>query len=648
MSEPAQRLYEFGGFELDARERVLRRDGQPVQLTPKAFDTLLVLVECSGHVVTKDELIERVWPDSFVEEGNLAFNISVLRKALSESGGASQLIETVPKRGYRFKAGVRRRHEASGALVIEQQTTAHIVIEEVKEDAGPADAQASAADSRPATTRAARLMARLKQRRVALAIAVIVIGLGLYITFRMTSAPTRKTIAVLPFKPLAADAGDQYLELGMADALITRLSNIQQIIVRPTGSIIKYAAGPQDALAAGRELGVATVLDGSIQRIGDRLRITVRLMRVSDGAPLWADQYDEHFTSIFDVQDSISQRMADALALRLTGDEQKRLTRRYTENPAAYEAYLKGRYYWARWNGEALTKSLGYFEQAINADPQYALAYAGLADSYNVLGYLGIAPAKEAYPKCEAAARQALALDDSLSEAHLMLAKVKLFYDWDRSGFESEIARALALDPNDADAHSTRGTYLQTVGRFDEAISERKRGHELDPLSPLLTTGVAWAYYYARRYDEAIEWYKKSIELDPNFVQAQTDLGMAYLMKGRVAEAFDQLVTARAISGAAPGTIDALRRAYQSAGITGYWQKELELANAQAGQRPPASFRLARIYTQLGDRDRAFEWLEKAYAERNSVLIFLKVNPQFDSLHADPRFADLLHRIGLE
>ncbi|HJQ22653.1 MAG TPA: winged helix-turn-helix domain-containing protein [Blastocatellia bacterium] len=635
-------LYEFGGFQLDALERVLRREGRPVQLTPKALDTLLVLVERSGHIVAKDELMQRLWPDSFVEEGNLAFNISILRKALAEGGGDTQFIETVPKRGYRFTASVRELGGDEAAVVLEQQTTAHIVIEEVS-DEGPPQSVIEATSPSPAVAR----FARLRQPRWLVALAAVGVGVVALVTFWLMRPPAPKSLAVLPFKPLAAGASDQYLELGMADALITKLSNVKQVIVRPTSSIMRYAAGTQDALAAGRELGVDSVLDGSVQRIDDRVRVTVRLLRVSDGAAMWAEKFDEHFTNIFALQDSISQRLASALTLRLTGEEQRRLTRRYTESQEAYQAYLKGRYYWAKWNGGALQKSLDYFEQALAADPQYALAHCGVADVYNLFGYLGLMPPRDAFPKSEAAARRALAIDDALSEAHLSLAKVKLFYDWDGPGFEREIERALDLDPNDADAHSMRGTYLLALGRFDEALAERKRGQELDPLSPLLTIGVAWVHYYARRYDQAIEWDKKTIELDTNFVPAHNDLAMAYLLKGMDAEALNELLTARTISGAKPETIAALRQAYGAAGIKGYWQKELELANNEAQHAPVGSMRMARIYALLGDRDRAIEWLNKAYDERNSLLIFAGVLPLYDGLRDDPRFRDLVRRVGL-
>lgn len=637
MSRPARHFYEFGPFRVDVANRLLLREGQPVPLTIKAFDTLLALVENSGQVLEKDELMKRVWPDAIVEENNLTQNVSALRKIIGEDTSGRRYIETLPRRGYRFVGSVEEVFDDGPEIILQRQSRSRIVIEQQSEigdqDAGRARAMplASAHLSRA--------------RAIAAACGVVAVAAGLYLW--LFSAPKHRTIAVLPFKPLVADAKDQYLEMGMADALITKLSNIRQIIVRPTSSVLKYADSTEDPVAAGRALGVESVLDGSIQRAGDQVRITVRLVRVSDGASLWADTFDESFTNIFSVQDSISQRMADVLAPKLTGEEKKLLAKRYTENTDAYQAYLKGRFYWSKWNGAALLKSIDYFQQAIEKDPNYALAYSGLADAYNLLGYLSVWAPKEAFPKSEEAARKALAMDDALSEAHLSLAKVKLFYDWNWPGFESEMKRSLELDPNYADAHGMYGTYLIAMGKFDEAIRERKRSQELDPISAFQTVSLAWPYFYAHRYDEAIEWYKKAIELDPNFGLAHNELGTAYSKKGMYAEAVEELLIGRSIAGANPEIIAALKQAYAASGINGYWRKELELANERLKDRRVGPHRMARIYTELGDKDHAFEWLEKAYEERDSLLIFLNTVPIFDSLHSDPRFASLTRRIGL-
>lgn len=596
----------------------------------------------------KNELMNRVWPDSFVEEGNLAFNISVLRRTLAESGADVQFIETVPKRGYRFVASVRELTETPD-LLLQRQTVSRVVIEEQRESPDEAPATLPVRASSSTLLRRVPSNRRLWTIRGIVLLLVIAVGAAVYFRFS-TAFESRsgvRTIAVLPFKPLAANAADEYLELGMADALITRLSNLKQVTVRPTSSVLKYASGGGDAIAAGRELGVDTVLDGSVQRSGDTIRVTVRLVRVSDGVPLWADTFDERFTNIFSVQDSISERMAGALTLNLSGDEKKRLTRRYTENVEAYQAYLKGRYYWNKWNGQGLRKSIEYFEQSIEKDPHYALAYAGLSDSHNLLGYPGIAAPKEAFPRSEAAALKALEMDDSLSEAHLSLAKVKLFYDWDGPGFESEVKRSLDLDSNYADAHGMYGTYLLAIGRFNESIAQRKRALELDPLSPLGNTSVGWLYFYARRYDDAIEWYKKALELDPNFVVAHNGLATAYNLKGMYREAVDAFLTAESLTGANEQTMGALKQAFASSGIKGYWRKELELANEQLKVSPVSTQRMATIYTEPGDKDHAVEWLEKGYEERNSLLIFINVIPTFDSLHSHPGFVDLVRRIGL-
>ena len=642
MSRPARHFYEFGPFRVDVANRLLLREGEPVPLTIKAFDTLLALVENSGQVLEKDELMKRVWPDAVVEENNLTQNVSALRKIIGEDTSGRRYIETLPRRGYRFVGNVQEVFDDAPEIpeipeiIVQRQSRSRIVIEQQSE-MGDYDAARTAALPEASRSRARAIIAACG--------IVVAVAAGLY--FWLPRAPSQRTIAVLPFKPLVADAKDQYLEMGMADALITKLSNIKQIIVRPTSSVLKYADSTEDAVTAGRALGVDSVLDGSIQRAGDKIRITVRLVRVSDGAPLWADTFDESFTNIFSVQDSISQRMADVLAPKLTGEEKKRLAKRYTENTDAYQAYLKGRFYWVKWNGPALQKSIDYFQQAIEKDPDYALAYSGLADSYNLLGYLSIWPPKEAFPKSEEAARKALAMDDTLSEAHLSLAKTKLFYDWNWTAFESELKRSLELDPNFPDVHGLNGAYLAAMGRFEESLRERKRAQELDPLSPLYATSFAWSYFYSRQFDKAIEWYKKALELDPNYALAHNDLGTAYARKGMDAEAVEEFLIGRSLAGASPEDLAALKQAYAASGINGYWRKELDLANERLKQGHVGPHRMARIYAELGDKDHAFEWLEKAYEERDSLLIFINTVPIFDSLHSDPRFGDLIRRIGL-
>jgi len=659
MSNQDTHFYEFDSFRIDARKRLLLRDGEVAPLTPKAFDTLLALIANRGRVMEKDELMRAVWPDTIVEESALSRNIYLLRKALGESPDEHRYIVTAPGRGYRFVADVKESLDEPAEVVVATKTRASIVTEEEWESGGGGDG-ATGGQGEWGSEAAELSFSHSPRRPIApsprlLLLPTLLAGAAmlLILSFAYWEMTRRgrqaeaglavKSIAVLPFKPLVAESKDEYLQMGIADVLITRLSNLKQLIVRPTSAVRKYAGLEQDAVSAGRELKVDAVLDGNIQRVGDRVRVTARLIAVGDGAPLWAETFDEKFTDIFRVQDALSAKLAGALALKLSGEERRRLARRDTANPEAFQSYIKGRFFWSKWNGEGLKKAIECFEQALANDPDYALAYSGLADSYNLLGYLNVAPPHEAFPKSEAAAKRALALDGELGEGRLSLAKTKLFYNWDWPGFERELKRALDLNPNYADAHGMNGTYLTAMGRFDEAIAARKRALDLDPASPLYTVMVGWPHFYARRYDEAITWYRKALELDPNFSQAHTDIGLCYFQQGKYDEGVAETLKARSLSGAPPETVEALRQAYAVAGKTGYWRKELELAR----RSKTSPWRMARIHAELGDKDQAFAWLNKAYEERVSLMTFLKVTPIFDGLRDDARFAELLRRIGL-
>src|SRR5258706_2703572 len=363
MSQPIKHLYEFGPFRLDATERLLLRAEEVVPLTPKVFDLLLALVENGGHVLSKDELLQRVWPDSFVEEANLSRNIFTLRKALGEDTDEQRYIETVPRRGYRFVASVMSWPKESDDLVVAERARSRIMIEQEEET------------GRTETI----VVSRRRLGALTLAACVAVSGLGLVAYWwlagrtRLEAARLGKgSISVLPFKPLVAESRDEALEMGMAETLITSLSNLREMSVRPTSAVRQYTELQQDAVAAGRELQVESVLDASIQKSGDRLRVVARLVRIKDGATLWSDKFDEKFTDIFAIQDRLSERMTAALAVRLTGEERKLLAKRYTENSEAYQLYLKGRYFWSKFTNEGLKKSIGFFEQAIEKDPGYA------------------------------------------------------------------------------------------------------------------------------------------------------------------------------------------------------------------------------------------------------------------------------------
>jgi len=478
--------------------------------------------------------------------------------------------------------------------------------------------------------RYAALLARWARSRKALVVFALLAGLAAILAHFWPTRFSRpahlgeavRSIAVIPFKPLAAEAGDVYLEFGMADALITRLSNLQQITVRPTAAVLKYTGPGHDPLAAGQALKVDAVLDGKVQRSGDRIRVTVQLVRVRDGAPLWAETFDEKFTHIFAVQDSISRQVVQALMLKLTGEEPIRLAKHYTKNTEAYELYLKGRYHLeTKGSPEGWKKSVEYFQQAIEKDPGYALAYAGLADSYSMGHFWGAPPAaqKEAVSKARGAARKALQMDAQLAEAHISLGQIHFRYDWNWRDAEREFQRALDLNPNHPLAHQHYGAYLTAMGRHDEAIAELKRAQELDPLSLTVNATSAWIFVQARRYDQGIEQYRKTIELDPNFAAAHQYLAGTYESKGMWDEAIAEHIKARSLQGHSAETLAVFRATYQASGIRGIWRKELALALEQARRQYDPSDRIPKYYTMLGEKDAAFEWLEKAYADRLPV-----------------------------
>ncbi|MEQ1605597.1 MAG: protein kinase [Pyrinomonadaceae bacterium] len=483
---------------------------------------------------------------------------------------------------------------------------------------------------------------------VAAVILFIVLGVvGSYWVFLRNSPNGKiKTIAVLPFKPLG-EPKDEFLELGMADALISRMSRVQQITVRPTSAVLKFAA-TQDAVGAGRDLQVDAVLDGRIQRVADKLRVTVQLIRVSDGTVLWFGKFDEDFKGIFAVQDSIADRMFNELALKLSTVEQQQLAKRSTENTAAYQSYLKGRYFWNKFSGPNSEKAIEHFQRAIDEDPSFAPAYAGLADAYELQGYLNIKAAFEVYPLARSSVEKAMAIDDQLAEAHLVLAKIKLFYDWDIKAAEEEITRALALAPNIPDAHGFHGVCLVVTGDFDGALAARIRMQELDPTSAFAALNVGWSYFYKHEYDKAIEQYREALELDPQFATVYESLGQTYAKKEMPDEAIASFLREKELVGVAPDRLSVLSEAFRAHGLRGFWQQELELAEERGKQgQHKLPRRMARIYTELGQNDKAFEWLDKALVEHTPLLIFLKTDPTFDPLRLDPRYDILLQKIGL-
>lgn len=453
------------------------------------------------------------------------------------------------------------------------------------------------------------------------------------------TAATLRTMAVLPFQPLAAEYRDPALELGMADSLIARLGG-REIIVRPVTSVRKYVESDQDPLTAGRELGVELVLGGSIQRREDSIRVTVRLVNTADGTSLWTGIFDEKFTDIFSVQDAIANKVAAALELRL-GEGQTHLTRRHTENVEAYQSYLKGRFHWNKRGPQDLRNAIEHFKQAIALDPSYALAYAGLADAYTLLANAG-SPAHEIMPKALAVARTAVSLDDNLAEAHAALGNVIIYYQYDFVGAEREEKRAIELNPNYATAHHWYSELLMGLGRHDEALAEIQWALEIDPLSLILNRQYGASLLFARQYDAAIEQMKKTVELDANFAVGHSTLSVAYRMKGDYAESVEELARFQELIGGAE-TAALMRASFAEGG----WQGFLRAMTDE--RRPPnlTSYNVATFHAALGESDKAFVELNKAYQNREGILGLLKVDPRFDSLHDDPRFEDLARRFKI-
>jgi DNA-binding winged helix-turn-helix (wHTH) protein/TolB-like protein/Tfp pilus assembly protein PilF len=632
MPQQARELYEFGPFRLDRLDRLLLRDQRPVHLPPKAVEILILLLEDAGHVVHKDRLMSAVWPDTFVEEANLAQNVSLLRKTLGDEAEDPVFIETIPKRGYRFVAPVSKAGGGAGMVpALTEQPTAGPAAEGLREETS--------------------VPQRARGRRGALVLGgtALVIGLASYLWIGRRPPPAAsadvRSIAVLPFTPLGPQKED-YIGLGMADALITKLANIRQITVRPTSAVRRYASGDRDLRAVGRELGVDAVLEGSIQQSGDGLRITMQLLDVRSGATVWTGKFDAALPSLFALQDAVSEEVAQALALRLTTEEKRRLARRHTENPEAYQLYLKGRFHWNKRTEEGLKKAVDHFNGAIERDPLYALAYAGLADCYNLFNNYDLYPATQSGPRAKAAALRALELDPDLAEAHTSLALAQEVYDFDQEASERSYRRAIELNPNYSTAHHWYGLYLVQMGRTQPALAELKRAQELDPLSLPINVGVAWAHYFARDNDKAMDYSLRNLELAEDFWPSRLVLGWAYEQKGRHAEAERELTRAMELSEGSTLPLASLGHLYAVTGQREKARDVLTQLDRRGRHRYVSPYFRAAIYAGMGDQERAVTWLEKAYEERAYWLISIKVNPWFDPLRSDPRFQSVQQRIG--
>ena len=631
--ENPSKTYAFGPFRLDVAERRLLRDGDPVMLTPRVFDLLALLVENHGHLMEKEKILKALWPDSFVEEANLNVNISALRRALGESPTESQFIETVPRRGYRFVAAVSEIPDGPSTELQPKGEFPPVVEPAVLS---------------PITETVHAAVPERRHNRwilwsVAIFVLLVAVSLVAWRYTRRTGSKSDvpvRTLAVLPFKPLTGVSTDPALEVGMADALITRLSNSQQIMVRPTSSVLRYSGTETSALTAGRELGVDAVLEGRVQRADNRIRVTVQLLRVSEGAPIWAETFDDYFTNIFAVQDSISEKMATALAMHLSGNAKQLMTKRSTESTQAYELYMQGRYLHFKYKFEEASK---FFEEAVQKDPDYPLAFTGLALNYVALATT-TANRQEFTDKAMEAGNKAVSLDPELDEAHNTLGWVKYLGQWDWSGAEQEFKRAIQLNQNNSQAHINYATLLSIMGRHDEALQHGELALRMDPMSGDIYYNYALDLYNARRYDEALKTTKKGMEVDPEHPLWVWLLPRIYIAQSKFDDAI--LEVRKGVKPNSSRHVGVLGFAYARSGRRR--EAEMVLDEYLHSDRKQSNSVLAFIYTGLNDKQRALDMLEKAFQEKDNFMTHLKVEPLFDELRSEPRFKELLRKMRLE
>ena len=631
MSRENKEIYEFGAFRLNVAERLLLRNGERVALSEKAFETLCSLVRRGNHLVRKDELLSEVWPDAIVEENNLDKNISLLRQVLGERTGEGKFIETVRGHGFRFVPEVRQLGGDD---------------EKDREDESVAEPAATTTTSElgaPALT-PKTLITNFRFLLVAIG-ALLILGIVTGMYLRRRASPDKKptTIAVLPFKSLVPEQRDDALQLGMADALISKLNEADEITVRPLNAVRKYESPDQDSIMAGRQLDVEAVLDGSLQKSDDRIRVSARLLRVSDGKQLWSAQLDEKFTDIFRVQDSISDRVANVLKIRLTNKQK----RHYTDNVEAYQFYMKGRFHALRLTRPDTDKAVVEFQQAIQLDHNYALPYLGLAKAYLPMALSSGLPSWETVPRAKEATLRALEIDPGISEGYTLLGLISFWYDWDWQAAEKYYQRALDLDPKSAEAHYAYAHLLSNSGRYERALAEIKLARELDPLVLGTHAQEGQILLFAKDYDAALDRLRKAIDLDPNFWLSHLFLSRVCSEKGMHSEAVAEAKRAAELSG------NSQSHAYRAYALAkwGKFSEAREVLNellklSKSTYVPP--YNIALAYNAVGDREKALDHLEKGFSERDVRMVFLKVEPQWDSLRAEPRFIELIKRMRIE
>jgi TolB-like protein/DNA-binding winged helix-turn-helix (wHTH) protein/Flp pilus assembly protein TadD len=648
---------QFGEFELDSAAFELRRKGRPVRLERLPLEFLLLLVSRRGELVTRAEIAQKLWGDDVFVDTNTAINVVVrkARQALRDDADNPKFLLTVTSKGYRFVAAVSE--EASPFADLKPDASSQ----------SPTTQLAAAIETPPRTGNEPTESSRLRHWMAWAALGVLVVAtllIGRSYLRRQSTPPTRRImLAVLPFMNLSGDPNQEYIVDGLTEEIITDLGQMspEHMGVIARTSAMAYKNTDKTIGQVGRELGVDYVLEGSVRSENGKARVSAQLIRVSDQTHLWAKNYDRDLKKLLEIEDELGQTMAQQVRLKLSPQREVEFAKMRTTDPAAYDLYLKGRYYWNQRTPPGIKQSIGYFQQAVAKDPEFALAYAGLAEAYNLSYNFGLFSAKESSLQAKDAATRALELDPSIAEAHAALGKVKSHYDFDFPGAEKEFLRAIELNPNSASAHFFySNSYLLPMGRIPEAIAENNKALELDPLSIPMNNFLAHTYAWAGDYEKSYAQFQRTIEMDPTFPLAHNFLASTLESQGRYREAIQEFQKSQLLFGIDPNLAakEAAERlaAFEKGGEKGYWQHLLqEMLQAENREQPmlhhpgdPGPTGIAGLYARLGDKDNAFHWLDRAYEEREGqILTLLKVLPDFDSLRGDPRYGALLRKLGL-
>jgi TolB-like protein/DNA-binding winged helix-turn-helix (wHTH) protein/Tfp pilus assembly protein PilF len=645
----------FGVFEVDIEAGELRKHGLRLKLSEQPFQILSMLLARPGEIVSRDFLRERLWPsDTFVDfDHGLNNAVMRLREVLGDSSERPRFIETLPRRGYRFIAPVELRCQVSDVAApapVAPGTVVSVPTVAVDPVSGDEGFLRKVAGGQRKNFFA---LPRIAVLAVAvLAGSALISGITVHyvrgVNASKGKANRSSSLVVLPLENLSGDKEQEYFADGMTDDLIANLAKIRslRVVSRSTAMAYKGTHKPLPQIAS--ELSVDAVVEGTVLRVGNRVRITAELVQVSTDHHLWADTYESPIGDVLALQNRVSSAIVDEIRINLTKEDKERLAMKPAVGPEAYEDYLKGRYYWNKRSGEGFAKAIGYFEEATRRDPQYALAYAGLADCYGIIGatIYGNLPASEAAPKAKAAAVRALEIDPSLAEAETSLATAKFNYDWDWTGAEEGFKRALQLDPSYATAYQRYSLYLIAIGRFDESFDQIKKARDLEPLSISINASFGWRLYLAREYERSIAQLRDTLEMDPSYEWAHLILGQAYEQKGEYNLALEELQEAVELSHSSPLMISALAHAYAASGNHPDALKLLAQLEALSKKQYVSPFYVAIVYLGLGKNELAMNWLEKAYDDRSNGLVFLKVEPELDPLRSDPRFGALLRKLN--